>query len=52
MMMQTQGAIMAKAGVELLGVHDNRRMRLPLVDATEEEVSDLRDAMVGAGLLP
>lgn len=52
MMMQTQGAIMAKAGIELLGVHGNRTMRLPLVDATEEEVAVLRDSMLGAGLLP
>lgn len=52
LMMQTQGAIMAKAGIELLGVHDNRTMRLPLVDATDEEVAVLRDSLVAAGLLP
>lgn len=51
-MMQTQGAIMAKAGIELLGVHDNRTTRMPLVDASDDEVAVLRDSLHGAGLLP
>jgi len=51
-MMQTQGAIMAKAAVELLGVHANRTTRMPLVDATDEEVAVLRASLLEAGLLP
>ncbi|NLT53347.1 MAG: 4-hydroxy-tetrahydrodipicolinate synthase [Actinomycetales bacterium] len=41
-MTRTQGAIMAKAALELQGVLANRVMRLPLVAATDEEVAVLR----------
>ena len=50
-MTRTQGAIMSKAGLQLLGVLDNRRMRAPLVDATDEEVAALRADLGAAGLL-
>jgi 4-hydroxy-tetrahydrodipicolinate synthase len=47
----TQGAIMAKAGLQLQGVLDNRRMRLPLVEATQDEVAVLRADLMTAGAL-
>lgn len=45
----TQGAILAKAALRLLG-HDAGPVRLPLVDATDHEISHLADAMRAAGL--
>ena len=45
----TQGAILAKAGLRLLG-RDTGPVRLPLVDATEHQVSHLRADMAAAGL--
>jgi 4-hydroxy-tetrahydrodipicolinate synthase len=45
------GATTAKAGLELLGVLDNRRVRGPLVELDDDEVAALRHALVGAGLL-
>ena len=51
MMTVTQGAITAKAVMQILGVIDNRTMRLPIPSATEEEVAMLRDALGAAGLL-
>ncbi len=50
-MNRTQGAIMAKAALELLGVLSNRHVRLPLVPATEEQVVDLRRGLESAELL-
>jgi 4-hydroxy-tetrahydrodipicolinate synthase len=50
-MTRTQGAIMAKAALELQGVLPNRHMRLPLVPATDEQVGALRADLVTAGLL-
>lgn len=50
-MTRTQGAIMSKAGLELLGVLGNRTMRPPLVDATDEQVAELRTDLAAAGLL-
>jgi len=44
-------AVMAKAAVELLGVTDNRHLRLPNVAASEEDVALLRDALAAAGVL-
>jgi 4-hydroxy-tetrahydrodipicolinate synthase len=41
-MTRAQGAIMAKAGLQLQGILDNRAVRLPLVPATEEQVTQLR----------
>jgi 4-hydroxy-tetrahydrodipicolinate synthase len=49
-MTRTQGAIMAKAALELLGVLTTRTTRLPLVDATEEQVELLRTDLKAAGL--
>jgi len=49
-MTRTQGAIMAKAALELTGVLRNRRMRLPLVAATDDEVEVLRGDLAAAGL--
>jgi 4-hydroxy-tetrahydrodipicolinate synthase len=50
-MTRTQGAIMAKAAVQLTGVLTGRAMRSPLIEATEEQVADLRAELVAAGLL-
>lgn len=45
------GATTAKAALEMIGVLDNRRVRLPLVELSEDEVADLRTGLVAAGLL-
>ncbi len=45
------GVMTAKAAMELLGVHDNRTVRLPLVQADEELVDIVRTALTEAGLL-
>jgi 4-hydroxy-tetrahydrodipicolinate synthase len=45
------GVMTAKAAMELLGVHDNRTVRLPLVQADEELVGIVRTALTEAGLL-
>ena len=45
------GATTAKAGLELLGVLDNRRVRGPLVPLDDDEVAALRAALDAAGLL-
>jgi 4-hydroxy-tetrahydrodipicolinate synthase len=42
----------AKAAMELLGVHDNRAVRLPLVEADDALVDLVRSALSEAGLLP
>jgi 4-hydroxy-tetrahydrodipicolinate synthase len=51
LMNHTQGAITAKAALQLLGVLDHRTMRAPLLAATEQEVAIVRDGLVAAGLL-
>lgn len=51
MMNHTQGAITAKAALQLLGVLDHRTMRAPLPAATEEEVAIIRGGLIAAGLL-
>ena len=51
MMTFTQGAITAKAALQLLGVLENRTMRAPLPEATEEEVAIVRDGLIASGLL-
>jgi 4-hydroxy-tetrahydrodipicolinate synthase len=48
---RAQGAMTAKAALQLLGVLDNRNVRLPLVPASEELVTELRDVMTATGLL-
>jgi 4-hydroxy-tetrahydrodipicolinate synthase len=45
------GATSAKAALQLAGVLDNRRVRLPLVELDEAEVAALRDGLRAAGLL-
>jgi 4-hydroxy-tetrahydrodipicolinate synthase len=45
------GVMTAKAAMQLLGVHDNRAVRLPLVEADDAEVGALRAALTEAGLL-
>jgi 4-hydroxy-tetrahydrodipicolinate synthase len=50
-MTRTQGAIMAKAALQLQGVLAGRHLRLPLVPATQDEVAQLRTDLEEAGLL-
>ena len=50
-MTRTQGAIMAKAALQLTGVLQSRAMRSPLPAATDAEVAQLRDDLVAADLL-
>ena len=50
-MTRSQGAIMAKAALQLLGVLSNRTTRPPLVDATDDELALLRTDLAEAGLL-
>ncbi len=45
------GATTAKAGLQLLGVLDNRNVRAPLVPLDDDEVAALRDGLAAAGLL-
>jgi 4-hydroxy-tetrahydrodipicolinate synthase len=49
-MNRAPGAMMAKAAMQVLGVLDNRSMRLPLVQADDELVGGLRAALEKAGL--
>ncbi|HET7355610.1 MAG TPA: 4-hydroxy-tetrahydrodipicolinate synthase [Nocardioidaceae bacterium] len=51
-MRRAPGAMMAKAALQLLGVRDNRTVRLPLVPASDDLVAGLRAALADAGLLP
>jgi 4-hydroxy-tetrahydrodipicolinate synthase len=50
-MHRVQGAMTAKAAMQLLGVLDNRNVRLPLVPASEELVDELRSTMSTLGIL-
>jgi 4-hydroxy-tetrahydrodipicolinate synthase len=43
--LSSQGAIRAKAALQLLGVIGDRTVRAPLLDATDDEVARLRDAL-------
>jgi 4-hydroxy-tetrahydrodipicolinate synthase len=45
------GVMTAKAAMQLLGVHDNRTVRLPLVEADESLVEVVRAALTEAGLI-
>jgi 4-hydroxy-tetrahydrodipicolinate synthase len=45
------GATTAKAGLQLLGVLDNRNVRAPLVPLTDDEVAALRVGLAASGLL-
>jgi len=46
----TQGAIMAKAALRELGVIASAAVRLPLVEATADQVAQVRDGLRQAGL--
>lgn len=46
---RTQGAILTKAALTLLGLPGGK-VRLPLVDATEEQIATLRDDLRAGGL--
>jgi 4-hydroxy-tetrahydrodipicolinate synthase len=48
-MTRTQGAIMVKAALKLAGL-DAGFVRLPLVDATQEQVAVLREDLIAGGL--
>ncbi|GAB3299095.1 4-hydroxy-tetrahydrodipicolinate synthase [Epidermidibacterium keratini] len=45
----SQGAIRAKAAMQLLGVIDSRATRLPLLPASDDEVEELRKVLGAAG---
>jgi 4-hydroxy-tetrahydrodipicolinate synthase len=49
-MTRTQGAIMAKAAAQIIGVLDSRTVRLPLLEATEDQMEILRDDLREAGI--
>jgi 4-hydroxy-tetrahydrodipicolinate synthase len=51
LMTTAQGAMTAKAALEILGVLPNRSVRLPLVPADEALVQHLREVLGEAGLL-
>ena len=51
MMTRAQGAMTAKAAMQLLGVLENRNVRLPLVPAEDALVAHLRDVLTRSGLL-
>jgi 4-hydroxy-tetrahydrodipicolinate synthase len=51
-MSTAQGAMTAKAAMQLLGVLPGRQVRLPLVPADDELVAHLREVLDRAGLLP
>ncbi len=46
------GVMTAKAALELMGVLDNRTVRLPLVEADEQLVGSVHEALANASLLP
>ncbi|WP_426566570.1 4-hydroxy-tetrahydrodipicolinate synthase [Angustibacter sp. McL0619] len=50
-MTRTQGAIMAKAALQLQGVLSSRAVRLPLVEATSDEISLLKTDLSESALL-
>ena len=50
-MQRAQGAMTAKAAMQLLGVLQNRNVRLPLVPADDELVGELRSVMSDLGFL-
>lgn len=51
LMNRAQGAMTAKAALQLLGVLDNRAVRLPLVPAGAPLVAEIHDVLVSSGLL-
>ena len=51
-MTRGQGAVMAKAALQLAGVLDGRAVRLPLLPATDAQMDALRADLTDAGLTP
>ncbi len=49
---QSQGAIRAKAAMQVVGVLSERTMRMPLLTASDAEVAQLRVDLAAADLLP
>ncbi len=47
---ESQGAVRAKAVAQLLGLIDSRRVRGPLLDASEDDVAVLRDLLHSSGV--
>jgi 4-hydroxy-tetrahydrodipicolinate synthase len=47
----SQGAIMAKAALQILGVLEHRTVRSPYVEADDDQVAGLRAVLESAGLL-
>jgi 4-hydroxy-tetrahydrodipicolinate synthase len=47
----SQGAITATAAVHAAGIIGSRAMRPPLIDATDEEVAVIQQALVASGLI-
>jgi 4-hydroxy-tetrahydrodipicolinate synthase len=47
----TQGVIMAKAALRELGVIDSAAVRLPLVEATPDQIAAVRDGLSTSGLM-
>ena len=47
----SQGAIMSKAALQLLGVLEHRTVRSPYVEADDDQVAGLRAALEAAGFL-
>jgi 4-hydroxy-tetrahydrodipicolinate synthase len=52
LMNHAPGVMTAKAALELIGVHGNRTVRLPLVEADDALVGAVHEALAHAGLLP
>lgn len=50
-MTRTQGVIMVKAGLKLAGVLEHATVRLPLVEATPEQINGLTTDLKTAGIL-
>ena len=50
-MTRTQGAIMAKAALQMQGILASRHVRLPLVPATDDQVDELKRDLHAADLL-
>jgi 4-hydroxy-tetrahydrodipicolinate synthase len=50
-MQRVQGAMAAKAALELLGVLPGRFVRLPLVPADDDLVDEIRGVLTDAGLM-
>jgi 4-hydroxy-tetrahydrodipicolinate synthase len=48
---RSQGAIMAKAALELIGVLPGRTTRLPLLPASDDQVAELRADLAESGLM-